>query len=260
MLIAQITDMHIMPRGQEWRGDAETNVHRRLERVVDAINNLSPAPDLVVLTGDNIDGTDYVGAYTALVEILRPLKVPYCAIPGNHDDREAFKKYLGKNGQTSFAIDHKEARLIGLDSLIPGKDHGALNSEQILFLKAKLGERRDVPALLFAHHFPVKVGIDVFDNMTLRQSEELEGLMRFYPHVIGLVCGHLHNQFSGTFAGKPLYVSPSCAPNFFFPSADAKRPSLISLEPPHYSLHKISGFNFSSRVISVVRPERTLTF
>lgn len=258
MLIAQITDSHIMPRGQEWRKDAETNVHRRLERVVAAINKLSPRPDVVVMTGDNIDGDDFLGAYAALKEILTPLQVPFQIIPGNHDDRESLRKTF--NFESSFVFDHQSARLIGLDSLIPGKDHGELSKEQILFLKSKLIERRDVPALLFVHHFPVKVGIDVFDDMTLRNSVELENLMRFYPHVIGLVCGHLHNQFSGMFAGKPLFVSPSVAPNYFFESADAKRPSLINLEPPHYSLHKISGFEFWSKVISVVRPERTLTF
>lgn len=260
MLIAQVTDSHIMPRGQEWHGDAETNVHRRLERVVSAINKLSPAPDLVVLTGDNIDGSDYDGAYSALKEILSHLKIPYYLIPGNHDDREHIKKVFQNQKSSHFSVDHQNARLIGLDSLVPGKDFGLLAKEQLQFLKEKLNERRDFPVLLFVHHFPVDVGIEVFKQMTLRNADELESIMRFYPHVIGLVCGHLHNQFSTTFAGRPLFVSPSCAPNFFFESANAKRPSLLAIEPPQYSLHKISGFNFWSKVISVVRPERTLTF
>lgn len=260
MLIAQITDTHIMPRGQEWRGDAETNVHRRLERVVVAINNLNPQPDVVVLTGDNIDGADDSGAYSALKEILSKLKIPYYIIPGNHDDREGMKNVFQNQKNSHFVFDHNEARIVGLDSLVPGKDFGLLNREQLQFLKQSLNERREVPALLFVHHFPVNVGIEVFNQMTLRNAEELESIMRFFPQVIGLVCGHLHNQFSTTFAGKPLYISPSCAPNFFFESADAKKPSLINLEPPHFSLHKISGFGFWSKVISVVRAERTLTF
>jgi 3',5'-cyclic-AMP phosphodiesterase len=260
MLIAQITDSHIMPRGQEWRGNAETNVHRRLERVVAAINKLSPAPEVVILTGDNIDGSDYAGAYSALKEILSQLKIPYLLIPGNHDDRDGLKKVFQNQKDPYFIFDHTDARLIGLDSLVPGKDHGILSKDQLQFLRQSLNERRDVPALLCVHHFPVNVGIEVFNQMTLRNADELEEIMRFYPHVIGLICGHLHNQFSSTFAGKTLYVSPSCAPNFFFDAADAKRPSLLYIEPPHYSLHKISGFNFWSKVISVLRPERTLTF
>ena len=260
MLIAQITDSHIMPRGQEWRGDAETNVHRRLERVVAAINKLNPAPDVVVLTGDNVDGTDYDGAYSALKEILSHLKIPYYIIPGNHDDREKLKIVFQNQKTPHFVVDHKEARLIGLDSLVPSKDYGLLSNDQMQFLKESLNERRDVPALLFVHHFPVNVGVEVFNQMTLRNPDDLAEIMNFHPHVLGLICGHLHNQLSTTFAGKPLYISPSCAPNFFFESADAKRPSLINLEPPHFSLHKISGFNFWSKVISVVRPERTLTF
>ncbi len=258
MLIAQITDTHIMPRGQEWRGDAVTNVHRRLERVVVAINNLSPAPDMVVLTGDNVDGSDYSGAYNTLKEVLAKLKIPYFAIPGNHDDREALKNIFQNQKNPSFVFDHKEARIIGLDSLVPGKDFGLLSADQLQFLKQNLNERRDVPALLFVHHFPVDVGVEVYNHMKLRNAEELENIMRFYPHVIGLVCGHFHNQFSAMFAGKPLYVSPSCAPNFFFESADAKRASRINLEPPQFSLHKISGFSFWSKVVSVVRAERTL--
>ena len=53
MLIAQITDLHVRPRGRAANRVAETNM--MTERAVDVLNALRPRPDVVLITGDLVD-------------------------------------------------------------------------------------------------------------------------------------------------------------------------------------------------------------
>jgi hypothetical protein len=77
--IAQLTDIH-------WRnGDATDRRTRALvEQVLDA-----ERPDLVVLTGDVVEGgeaRDPLAAYRAVVAPLESRRVPWASVFGNHDD------------------------------------------------------------------------------------------------------------------------------------------------------------------------------
>ena len=53
MIIAQITDFHVRPRGVMAYGGIDTNA--MLRRAVAAIAALDPAPDCVLATGDLAD-------------------------------------------------------------------------------------------------------------------------------------------------------------------------------------------------------------
>lgn len=53
MLIAQLSDLHIRPRGQAYGGVAQSNVQLRL--VVDHLHSLDTRPDVVVVSGDLAD-------------------------------------------------------------------------------------------------------------------------------------------------------------------------------------------------------------
>ena len=53
MLIAQVTDMHLRPRGTLAYGKLDTVA--ALERCVDHLQGLKPAPDVVLMTGDLTD-------------------------------------------------------------------------------------------------------------------------------------------------------------------------------------------------------------
>jgi Icc protein len=49
-LLVQITDTHILPRGDILYGKVDTAAH--LRESVTEINAMSPQPDLVMITGD----------------------------------------------------------------------------------------------------------------------------------------------------------------------------------------------------------------
>ncbi|AHG43640.1 hypothetical protein N018_14550 [Pseudomonas syringae CC1557] len=50
MLIAQISDTHVRPRGQLYQGVVDSNA--MLAAAVDTINALAPPPDLILFSGD----------------------------------------------------------------------------------------------------------------------------------------------------------------------------------------------------------------
>ena len=82
--IAQISDLHIKPPGSLAYGRVDTA--RALERCVTALNELEPAPDFVVISGDLAD-TPMEVEYQYLRSLLAPMKIPFAGIPGNHDSR-----------------------------------------------------------------------------------------------------------------------------------------------------------------------------
>ena len=91
MLIAQITDLHVRPRGLSANRVVETNM--MTERAIDAVIALRPRPDVVLITGDLTD-CGLVEEYEQLKIMLRRLDLPALLIPGNHDRRENLRRVL----------------------------------------------------------------------------------------------------------------------------------------------------------------------
>jgi len=177
MIIAQITDTHILPKGQVWMHRPEAEVNERLKLVVQHLNNLNPRPDVLLLTGDATDKGDEE-AYEHLKEILKPLLIPVYVIPGNHDDREKMRKafsnesYMPETGFIHYVIDDYLVRLIALDTLVPNEDYGLLCKERLLWLEEKLKTNPTKPTLLFMHHFPMEVGQKCIDDIICRVEGE----------------------------------------------------------------------------------------
>src|SRR5712692_163669 len=101
MIIAQISDLHVKVEGALAYRRVETAAF--LARAVDRIRRLSPRPDLVVATGDLVDG-GRPEEYRRLRQLLSPLPMPVYLMAGNHDDRAALRSafadhdYLPRDG------------------------------------------------------------------------------------------------------------------------------------------------------------------
>ena len=87
MIIAQISDPHVRPIGQLYKGLIDSN--RMLTDAVDHLNALEPRPELVLISGDLVD-EGHPEEYAAVRIILSRLQIPNWVIPGNHDQRGAF--------------------------------------------------------------------------------------------------------------------------------------------------------------------------
>src|ERR1044071_10332563 len=122
MLIAQITDPHVRPRGLAANRVVETNM--MTERAIDAVIALRRPPDVVLITGDLTD-RGLNEEYEQLKIMLRRLDIPFFMILGNHDRRENFRRvfsdYPGVAEDSEFVqfvVDDYPVRLIGLDTLV----------------------------------------------------------------------------------------------------------------------------------------------
>jgi 3',5'-cyclic AMP phosphodiesterase CpdA len=239
IIIAQITDLHIKAPGELAYGKVDTA--RALERCVDELNALQPRPDLVVISGDLAD-TPTPGEYEHLWRLLAPLKIPFIAVPGNHDSREMMRAAFPDRAyaQPSGALD--QARMVGpldvvlLDSHVPGKPHGLLEPVTLQWLDATLSSSLTRPALVFLHHPPFRTGIEHMDVQDLFNADELAEIIRRHPRVRLVAAGHVHRAALTTFAGTAATICP--APNHAvdLDLGELRAPS-FRVEPPAFHLH-----------------------
>ena len=240
MLIAQITDLHITALGSRLFGHVDTAGH--LARAVSSLLALDPQPDVVLATGDLVDGGDPV-EYAHLRHLLRPLRRPSFIIPGNHDERSALRKAFGDcaylpagSGYLHYTVEDWPVRLIGLDSVDAGAPGGVLCRDRLAWLSQRLLEQPDRPTLIFMHHPPFSTGIEHMDATGLRDAEGLAQVVSHHPQVERIVCGHVHRSIQARFAGTIASVAPSTAHQVSL-DLRAAADATFSMEPPGYHLH-----------------------
>jgi 3',5'-cyclic AMP phosphodiesterase CpdA len=239
MLIAQISDTHIKPEGVLAYGHVDTSAF--LARAVDHILHLDPRPDVVLATGDLVDGGT-VAEYERLRHLLSPLPMPLYLIPGNHDDRETLRRvfahhaYMPKTGFIQYVVDDGPLRLIAVDTLLPGQPGGLVDEERLRWLDAKLSEAPTKPTMIFMHHPPFKTAIEYMDDIGLEGAEAMAEVVRRHPQVERVVCGHLHRSIQSRWAGTLAMTAPGTAHQV---GLDVRHDVGLSLtlEPPGYAVH-----------------------
>jgi 3',5'-cyclic-AMP phosphodiesterase len=237
--IAQISDLHIKSPGSLAYGRVDTA--KALERCLIALNEFSPAPDFVVISGDLAD-TPVAEEYDHLTHLLAQLRLPFAGIPGNHDSRELMRaafpqaNYALGSGPLNQKIELGELDLVLLDSSVPGKPHGELEASTLQWLDVALASSTDRPALLFLHHPPFKTGIWHMDRQNLINASELATIVRCHPRVQLIATGHVHRAALTMFAGVPTTICP--APNHAVDlDLEHLREPSFKVEPPAFHLH-----------------------
>jgi 3',5'-cyclic AMP phosphodiesterase CpdA len=167
MIIAQISDSHIVPGDDS--ADPQDAAAIQLRRAVDHIMRLPARPDVVLITGDCVNGGS-MPEYQRFRRLIEPLTMPVYIIPGNHDDRVQLQALFGSQGSAPLAgfvqyvVDTWPVRLIALDTNVPGKGEGYLCAERLAWLEQRLAEAPGRPTLLFMHHPPFPTGLAPFDQ------------------------------------------------------------------------------------------------
>lgn len=239
MLIAQISDPHIKKPGELLYGRIDTQGF--LERAVAHVNALDPSPDIALVTGDLVDGGK-PEEYANLKRMLSALRMPYYLIPGNHDARDPLRAafpehtYLPSDGFLQYVVEGLPLRLIALDTLVPGRGHGALCAERLGWLQARLGES-DQPTLLFMHHPPFDCGIEALDNARLNEgAEQLAAIVQARGTVERVLCGHVHRPIQVRWAGTMASIAPSTAHQATLDLRSGAKLSM-TMDPPGIALH-----------------------
>lgn len=237
--IAQISDLHIKAPGRLAYRRVDTA--KALERCIAVLNQLDPVPDFVVISGDLVD-TPTDEEYQHLKRLLAELRLPFSAIPGNHDSRELMRavftdrSYAFPSGPLNHRIEIGALDLLLLDSSVPGKPHGELDLSTLDWLETTLSASPGRPALVFLHHPPFLTGIGHMDRQNLRNAAELAPIIKRHPRVQLVASGHVHRPTLTMFAGVASTICP--APNHAvdLDLAELRAPS-FRVEPAAFHLH-----------------------
>lgn len=248
MLIAQITDLHI---GFDRGNPHELNV-RRLNMVIDHLLEMTPRPDLLLVTGDLVEHADDARAYRHMEALVKRWQGPMLWAIGNHDSREGMRAVLpevptDENGFIQYEAEHGGLRFVVVDTLDEGRHGGMICEQRGKWLRARLREKREQPTVLVMHHPPVDTGIAWMSALPCEQwVQRLARIVRPARQVVGIVCGHVHRPISTTFAGKQLSVATSTAPlvALDLDAVDPQHPdgrALIVGDAPGFALHYWDG-------------------
>jgi 3',5'-cyclic-AMP phosphodiesterase len=241
MLICQLTDLHVRPKGVAANRVSETNM--LTERACRVVAGFTPAPDIVIITGDLTD-CGLEAEYANLSAILAAtLSMPVYVIPGNHDRREVLRAGLAHlPGVTSdpeyvqYAVDAYPVRLVMLDTLVSGANHGELSASQLEWLDQTLAAQPSKPTLVGMHHPPFITGIPHMDNIALRNQDEFRAVIARHRQVARIVCGHHHRPVIGQCAHATVSISPSVAHQVEL-TLDPDDTGAFNFEPPAFQLH-----------------------
>ena len=240
MLIAQISDPHVRPRGVLYNGVVDSN--EALSRAVRHLMSLSPQPDLVLITGDLVD-EGAADEYTEVLYRLRKLSLPTLVIPGNHDEASAFRAafadhvYLPETGRLSYAADtFGPVRVVAFDVTVPGEHHGAVDAAALAWLDETLAGDPGRPTVIMMHQPPLDCGVPYLDAYKCEGAEEIAAVIARHPQVERVLCGHVHRFMQARFAGTILCTAPSVTTAIALQVwPDAEPASFV--EPPACLLH-----------------------
>lgn len=203
ILVAQVSDTHF---------DLGTRNARRAEKVMDFLADLPRRPDAILHTGDITES----GSAAQYAEARAALKsdIPVYSIPGNHDERVAFRTELLGVEASADPIHHVhrigELTVIMLDTTVPGEPGGRIDEQSYDWLRGVLAETpAHAPIVLAMHHPPVRLHSPIVDDIALAEPGRLAELVTSDARIRAVLAGHAHSSAVTLFAGRPLLVAPS---------------------------------------------------
>ena len=239
MLLVQLSDPHIVPRGEVLLGGIDTAAF--LRDAVEHVNRLDPPPDLVLVTGDLVN-EGRPDEYDHLRELLAPLRAPLHLVPGNHDLTDELRRAFpgqvhGAPGGRADGVIEGPLRVVTLDSSRYPEPGGALDPEQLEWLDEALAGAPDHPTVVAVHHPPFATGIAHMDTMALDAASAagLAAVVAAHPQVERVLSGHLHRHISRRFAGTIAMTAPSTAHAVQLDLGEGR--AAWNREPPALLLH-----------------------
>jgi 3',5'-cyclic-AMP phosphodiesterase len=258
VLICQLTDLHVRPKGMPCNRVSETNM--LTERACRAVAAFSSRPDLVIITGD-LTECGLESEYANLSAILaRTLDIPIYVIPGNHDCRATLRSSLAHFPGVirhptfvQYAIEDWPVRIVMLDTLAPGEAHGILTPSQLDWLDQTLAEQPHKPTLIGMHHPPIATGLSHMDQIALRNRDAFRAVIARHQQVARIVCGHHHRSIVGQCAQATVVIAPAATHQVELTFNPAES-GAFNLEPASFQLHAWLGDDgFAAHTVHVER-------
>jgi 3',5'-cyclic-AMP phosphodiesterase len=245
MLIAQLSDLHIRPRGELASRIIDTNM--LVERALMTLAAMRPVPDVVVISGDVTESGRPEEYRMAVTLFSRHLTMPVFVVPGNHDRRENFRAGLADMpGVTSgepfvqYVVDDYPIRLVMLDSVVAEAGYGLLDSGRLEFLDHSLAAAPDRPTLLVLHHPPMLTGSIGMDRIHLRDTVALGEVLARHRQVERILTGHHHRAVVGRLGNAIVLVAPAVVHQSWLDLTPVGLDAMV-LEPPAFLLHQLQA-------------------
>lgn len=251
MLIAHITDPHIGLDSSQMPG--HPGVNEAFRRALQHVRHLSPAPRVLLLSGDLTDDGSPQDYATLQSIIEAELPGPsdggplILAVPGNHDDPATARRILGPlmpvaedapDGVACIHIEHGGLHFIGLDTVQPGHPYGAVTQAQLGWLGKQLNGCAGEPVVIFMHHPPLVTGMTAMDACGLLEgAAPLGRLVAAHGGVQVIAAGHMHRPVVGALGGAPVVVAPSASHQLEL-NLRPGAPLACRLEPPMIGLYR----------------------
>jgi 3',5'-cyclic AMP phosphodiesterase CpdA len=213
--IVQISDTHLLAGdarayGVVDTGDALDRIAAHLRALPETIGPI----DAVIATGDIADLGE-PAAYSRFRAAMEGVDAPVYALPGNHDDRDAFLAafgadgYLPAEGPLDFAVTLGPVLVCCLDSIVPGQGGGRIGLDRLAALEDRLADHGGGPSALFLHHPPIDLGIGHMDRQRLANGDALAAVAARHPGLALVGCGHVHRMMTARFGHAALTVAPA---------------------------------------------------
>ena len=251
-----LSDLHFTAHGRVQDHDPR----QRLQAAISFINANHADADHCILSGDLVDrGT--AADYAALAEMLLSLNIPVLPMVGNHDHRDLLRAHLTMppHAMTDFvqyAVAIPDAQILCLDTQKTGSDAGMFCTERKDWLDAQLRTTPEIPAYLFLHHPPARLGLPMQDADCMENGDAFLDVLAQHPNVKHLFIGHVHRPITGTLRGIPfttmrsvLYQAPPPQPAWtwdsFAPAAEPPQLGVLTLNGPNSRLHYTQFCDYS---------------
>ena len=258
----QITDHHLLETEESLReGFCPGHAFRMVMRHIS--HNVAEKVDFIISTGDLVEpDTDatYQGALKLLgirssaalpgpqhINIEGLQDFPMYFLPGNHDKRDMFTRYLFPESQApslyNFTFEHKGVQFIFMDWGPESKAHLFPETKEFLAKALKV----DMPSVLVMHQHVKRIGSRWLDTFLADNLDEFwDVVLPYKEKVLGILNGHVHITYEDEYRGVPLYGLRSTA----YPFAKTDDP-LVILAAPHYRYVHVHDGVLTSRVYKV---------
>lgn len=203
--IIQITDTHLTAGQQPLHDavDTEAQLRHIVGRIVAARRHI----DVIVFSGDlSNDGS--AASYARLRAIISSLSAATGAeivhIPGNHDDRDAYRAALGLPPDFDRSLDVGGLRIVALDTTRPERHDGLLTEAQLEWLAEQIGTAPELGVVLCMHHPPTRSPIRTVDALRLKNAARLVDALDASV-VRAILVGHVHYTGCAAVSGIPVW-------------------------------------------------------
>ncbi len=224
--VLQITDMHLFGKEHDCLLGVDTAAS--FQAVIEAINAQQTHFDIILATGDL--SQDYsTESYRRFAQMVNQLQKPVFWLPGNHDDGPLMRRVMPDFGiSIARNIIVGKWQFIMLNTQVYSVPHGWILPDQLAYTQQCIEDNIDKFTVVCLHHNTFPVNSAWLDQHELKNKYELLDLIRQYPNVKLVLCGHVHQEQDFVRDNIRFISSPSTSIQFepfsFNFALDAKGP------------------------------------